>query len=165
MGNNVTLTELQPEVLPSPEVIAEQILEGFTYRQMAVIHGIGIGKFFYLINKDDYKSIIQTALLQAADMDVERAMEVLEELPSNATRADIARARELSNKLIWRASKRCPRVYGDRIELEHSGSIADAALGILEARKRYQLMRNDPTQPVIECKPIPQDQAKTGDNE
>lgn len=53
----------------------------------------------------------------------EMACQVLKDLKSDSTQADVSRARELASHYRWRASKRNPKTYGDKLDLNHSGKI------------------------------------------
>ena len=53
----------------------------------------------------------------------ELAIEELQGIPDEATQGQIARAREIASHYRWRASKLGRAEYGEKTEIEHSGSI------------------------------------------
>jgi hypothetical protein len=69
------------------------------------------------------------------------AERVLREAPPD--RDEIARARELASHYRWRASKLAPREYGDRIDVNHTGTVTIAAQ-LSEVRQRRALLEAEP---------------------
>jgi hypothetical protein len=53
-------------------------------------------------------------------MDSDRAEQVL--IESEGTMAEVTRARELAQFYKWRASKKAPKYYGDKLETESTQS-------------------------------------------
>ena len=55
---------------------------------------------------------------------------------SAKSKLEVSKARELASHLRWRASKLAPATYGERLDLNHSGSMSIRTLppGQLETR-------------------------------
>lgn len=106
-----------------PQEIADHIYNGLTITAIAALYNMPISSFYDYINRPEVAPIVFTAQQRYADIIADNALQVLEDLPQDdtLTPARVARAREISNRLAWLASKRCPRVYGDRVLNESSG--------------------------------------------
>lgn len=73
---------------------------------------------------DDTRSVrVRVSRELSADACDDQAERVLKDLQAGATPSEIARARELASHYRWRASKRNPKTYGDKLDLNHSGKI------------------------------------------
>lgn len=69
------------------------------------------------------KLAIDEARHEGAHAYVEKAGAVLAALTPGATKATIARARELAQHYRWMASKMLPKTYGERVELDGHVSV------------------------------------------
>ena len=76
----------------------------------------------------------------------EQAERVLVE--AEGTREELARAKELAQHYRWRASKYAPRDYGDRVDLNVTGTIAIAAQ-LAEVRARRVLIDGEVALPSL----------------
>lgn len=81
------------------------------------------------IDSDPHRAMrAKQARQEAADWCDRRAFEVLEELPADATVAQVARAREMAIHLRWRARVRNPLTHGDKVQVDHTVNLNPAKL-------------------------------------
>ena len=69
------------------------------------------------------QTAVDEARHEGAHAYVEKAGAVLAEITPGATKATIARARELAHHYRWMASKMMPKTYGERVELDGHVSV------------------------------------------
>lgn len=110
------------------DLICEDLIEGIVYEDIAKKYSVSYGTLHAFISNNDNSARVIVARQQSADAFDTKAERVLMDLQAGGTNADIARARELASHYRWRASKRNPKVFGDKVEL--SGN-ADAPLQII----------------------------------
>jgi hypothetical protein len=72
--------------------------------------------------------LAELARKAAADHCDREALRVLEEIPDNGTVAQVARAREIASHLRWRASKRDPAKYAEKIKVENVNTFDPALM-------------------------------------
>ena len=101
---------------PTLETVLEDIFQGLSYRAMASKYGMSLTVLFDFLHEPEHSAQIKHARQQSADMDSDRAEQVLME--SEGTMAEVTRARELAQFYKWRASKKAPKYYGDKLETE-----------------------------------------------
>lgn len=99
------------------------------------------------VNKDEERALAaREALTASADAIDEKAEQVLKDIPSDGTKADVARARELAAHYRWQAKARNPKVYGDKQQI---GLDADTLEALSEeqcdARLRLLLTKTNAT--------------------
>jgi len=65
------------------------------------------------------------ALDYSASTYADKAENVLKDIDKESNTVEMARARELSNHYRWKAGKRSPKEYGDRVQqdVKHSGEV------------------------------------------
>jgi hypothetical protein len=90
----------------------------------------------YCLYPDNLARVAVSRLIAARYNDDE-ALRILQSLPSDATPAQIAQARELAHHHRWRAGIRAPREYGNKIGIEHD--ISDSLADRLDAARRRVL--------------------------
>lgn len=106
---------------PSLETVFEDIYSGLSYRAMAQKYGMSLTLLFEFLHDPEHSARIKEVRQASADMDSDRAEQVLME--SEGTMAEVTRARELAQFYKWRASKKAPKYYGEKQTLEHEGEI------------------------------------------
>jgi hypothetical protein len=108
----------KPTKIPRPDIseVIEDILNSMSYREMASKYGMSLTLLFAFLHDPEHSARIKEARQASADMDSDKAEQVL--IEAEGTIAEITRARELAQFYKWRASKKAPRNYGDRIEVE-----------------------------------------------
>jgi len=108
----------KPTKIPRPDIseVIEDILNSMSYRAMAHKYGMSLTVFFDFIHQPEHSARIKEARQFSADTDSDKAEQVL--IEAEGTLPEISRARELAQFYKWRASKKAPRNYGDKIEVE-----------------------------------------------
>lgn len=101
---------------PSLETVFEDIYSGLSYRAMASKYGMSLTVLFEFLHDPEHSARIKEVRQASADMDSDRAEQVLME--SEGTMAEVTRARELAQFYKWRASKKAPKYYGDKNDPE-----------------------------------------------
>jgi hypothetical protein len=106
------------EKIPRPplETVFEDIYNGLSYRAMAEKYGMSLTLLFEFLHNPEHSARIKEVRQASADMDSDRAEQVL--IESEGTMAEVTRARELAQFYKWRASKKAPKYYGDKLETE-----------------------------------------------
>lgn len=96
--------------------ILDMFRDGYTFRAVCSEFGVSsrtMNKFLSLPeNKDQYYAVLQ----ESADAYADKAEEVLLTAPSDKN--ELYRARELAQHYRWLASKRNPKRFGDRLEVD-----------------------------------------------
>jgi hypothetical protein len=87
-----------------------------SYREMASKYGMSLTLLFDFLHDPEHSARIKEARQASADMDSDKAEQVL--IDAQSTMTEVTRARELAQFYKWRASKKAPRHYGERIEVE-----------------------------------------------
>jgi len=110
------------EKIPRPpiETVIEDIFQGLSYRAMASKYGMSLTVLFDFLHQPEHSARIKEVRQQTADMDADRAEQVL--IEAEGTMAEVTRARELAQFYKWRASKKAPKYYGEKVEVEASGN-------------------------------------------
>lgn len=99
--------------------IVEMFLQGLSYRQIALGYNCSLGKLHDFTSKSEHSARVREALTLSASTFDDKAEQVLLEAKSNTI--EIQRARELAQHYRWKASKRSPKVYGDKVDLTSGG--------------------------------------------
>jgi len=98
--------------------ILDLFADGVPYREVAKKMGVStrtLHKFLSIPeNNIEYQSVLQ----ESSDSYASKAEEVL--LNSPPDKIEIQRARELAQHYRWMASKRNPRKYGDKLDIDHT---------------------------------------------
>lgn len=104
--------------------LCERIEKGESVGQIADSLGMHRTSAWEWIKADDQRSARVRASLEASASEYDdQAEKVLKDLVAASTPAEVARARELASHYRWRASKRNPKAYGDKLDLNHSGKV------------------------------------------
>lgn len=101
------------------ETIVEMILQGDSYKTIAQKLNIGLTKLHEFTSNTNHSARVREALIISASTFDDKAEQVL--LDAKRDMVEIQRARELAQHYRWKASKRAPRVYGDKLDLTTDG--------------------------------------------
>lgn len=108
--------------------IIEAMRAGEGYRSIAPRYEVSIATLAAWANANPERS---HACARAREESADQCDEEAEDLVRNAADPfELAKARELAVHLRWRAKSRNPRVYGDKMQTEHSGEVT--VLGMSE---------------------------------
>lgn len=100
--------------------LIEMILEGKTYREMASLLGVPLSTLYTQVNSnDEHSARVREALQFSANTYADKAEDVLND--ADSTKEEIMRARELAQHYRWKASKRAPKLYGDKLDVTTDG--------------------------------------------
>jgi hypothetical protein len=96
--------------------IAQLIIEGQTYRQIAEKYGVGLGSLAEWIEADPERS---HACARAREMAAQTFDEMAEQrIDEAADPFALAKAKELAVHFRWRAKAANPKRYGDKVQLD-----------------------------------------------
>ncbi len=101
------------------DTIVEMILQGDSYKTIAQKLNIGLTKLHEFTSNTNHSARVREALIISASTFDDKAEQVL--LDAKRDMVEIQRARELAQHYRWKASKRAPRVYGDKLDLTTDG--------------------------------------------
>lgn len=104
--------------------IIELLVKGKTYREIAESHSVALTTLFDFLHLPEHSARAREALELSADLYADKAEEVLKDAKSTMT--EIQRARELAQHYRWKASKRAPKRYGDRLDVTSDGKAIPA---------------------------------------
>lgn len=114
--------------------MCERLRDGKSYREIS--EEIGVSKASvanWIAAKPERSARAQEARRISAQEEDERALKVLEDLPSDPTSGQVSKAREIAAHRRWRAKVRDPENYGDRMKVDHGLDVDLPAL-LAEAR-------------------------------
>lgn len=105
--------------------IIDSIIKGETYREIAEKYKVGLSTLFDFLAKDEHSPRTREALDYSASIYADKAENILIDIDKDSNAIEMARARELSNHYRWKAGKRSPKEYGDRVQqdVKHSGEV------------------------------------------
>ncbi|MGE5052032.1 MAG: hypothetical protein ACM3KI_11060 [Bacillota bacterium] len=104
------------------DIIIELIIEGSTFRQIAEQLNVKLSTLHDFTSKPEHSARVSQALEISAQTYEEKAEQIL--INAEASAYEMQRARELAQHYRWKAAKRSPKKYGERISTEHSGEIS-----------------------------------------
>lgn len=99
--------------------VIEMIIDGKTFREIAEEFKVSLGKVHSFISKDEHSAPVRNALTISADSYSDMAEKVLKEAASNSS--EMTRARELAQHYRWKAAKRNPRRYSEKLDVTTDG--------------------------------------------
>lgn len=99
--------------------IVELLLQGLSYRQIAERLDVKLTTLHDYTHRGEHSARVREALEYSAQTFDDKAEEVL--LSAEGTKEEIMRARELAQHYRWKASKRNPRRFGDKLDLTTGG--------------------------------------------
>lgn len=100
------------------EDIIEAFINGKTFTEIADHYGVSQTTLWTFRANSKYSAQIEAAMQASAESYAEESIDVLREVQHSDSVAEVMAAKELSQALRWRASKRNPRVFGNNPEIE-----------------------------------------------
>jgi predicted RNA-binding protein with RPS1 domain len=103
--------------------ILGMLIEGDTFKTIAERYKVSLSTLHEYMNKPEYSARTRNALEMSASSYADKAEQVL--IDAEKDRIEMQRARELAQHYRWKAGKRNPKKYGDKLETDnkHSGKI------------------------------------------
>ena len=105
--------------------IIDLIIDGLTYREIAKKYNCNVSTVHRLLTSEQHSARANQALATSASQYADKAEQVLKD--AEADKFEMQRARELAHHYRWKAAKRNPSKYGERIKTEnkneHTGEI------------------------------------------
>ena len=98
--------------------VIELIIEGSTFRQIAERLNVKLSTLHDFTSKPEHSTRVSQALEISAQTYEEKAEYIL--INAEASAYEMQRARELAQHYRWKASKRSPKKYGDKMEVEQN---------------------------------------------
>lgn len=104
------------------EKAVEFLLEGKTYREIAAHFKSSISQLHREFSKAEHSARVREALTISADEYSDKAERVLIEAEWDETQGDFSlkKAKELSQFYRWKAAKRDPKRYSEKMEIDHT---------------------------------------------
>lgn len=103
------------------EDILSLLIDGETFKSIAKKYNVSLSTLHEYMNKAEFSARTRNALEMSASSYADKAEEVL--LLAEKDRIEIQRARELAQHYRWKAGKRNPKKYGDKLDLGISGKV------------------------------------------
>lgn len=101
------------------EEIIELIIAGYTWLSIADKMGTALSNLHKYCSKEEFSARVREALDYSASTYADKAEQVL--IESVSDKNEIMRARELAQHYRWKAGKRSPKKYGDKVDLTTAG--------------------------------------------
>lgn len=101
------------------DTIIEMIIQGDSYRIVANYLEVPLSTLHDYTSKSEHSARVREALLYSASTFDDKAEQVLKDAASNSV--EVQRARELAQHYRWKASKRAPKQYGDKLDVTTLG--------------------------------------------
>ena len=95
--------------------IIEMIIDGYTFRAISKKLDVPLSTLYDFTKRSEHSARTRDALEISAQTYEEKAEEIL--IGADASAYEMQRARELAQHYRWKASKRSPRRYGDKIDM------------------------------------------------
>ena len=95
--------------------LLDMIIDGNTFRQMAAKHEVSISTVHTFLTLPEHAARTGAALALSAAQYADKAEEVL--LDAVGTKEELSRAKELAQHYRWKAAKRDPKKYGEKLDL------------------------------------------------
>ena len=99
--------------------VVDMIIEGLTFREIAKKLNIPLSTFHDNISKDEHSARVKMALEISADTYVDKGEEAI--LSAKSDPNEMQRARLLDQHYRWKAAKRRPKTYGDKVDFTTDG--------------------------------------------
>lgn len=96
--------------------IIELITEGKTYKEIAAKFKVSLTTLHNYIHNDEFTARTREALQYSASTYADQAESVLKGIKKGSNAIEMAQARELAQHYRWKAGKRAPKKYGDRVQ-------------------------------------------------
>lgn len=111
------------------DIIIDMIIDGDSFRTMASKLNVKLSTLHAFTSLPEHSARIRNALEISAQSYEEMAEQVL--ISAESDKNEIARARELAQHYRWKASKRNPRRYGDKIDVTSDGKELKNAVNVI----------------------------------
>lgn len=98
--------------------ILDLFSNGDPFREVARKMEVSTRTLHIFLNKDGNKDAYHAIMQESSDSYASKAEEVLMGAP--ADKYELQRARDLAHHYRWMASKRNPKKYGDKIDIDHT---------------------------------------------
>lgn len=108
--------------------IVEFLLEGYSFRQIADKLKVKLTTLHDFTQRSEHSARVREALEYSAQTFDDKAEEVL--ISAEGTKEELMRARELAQHYRWKAAKRNPRRYGDKVDVTTDGEKLPATLNV-----------------------------------
>ena len=108
--------------------IVEFLLEGYSFRQIADKLKVKLTTLHDFTQRSEHSARVREALEYSAQTFDDKAEEVL--ILAEGTKEELMRARELAQHYRWKAAKRNPRRYGDKVDVTTDGEKLPATLNV-----------------------------------
>ena len=95
--------------------ICDRIIDGKTYRQMAKHYDVSMFTLHKYLAEKEHSARAREAFILSADTYADKAEQVL--LDAKKDSLDLMKARELSQFYKWKAAKRYPKGFGDKVDV------------------------------------------------
>lgn len=119
--------------------IVDLILEGKTYRAIALELKMPLSSLYSGIQSNaEHSARVREALQFSANTFADKAEDVLYE--ADSTKEEIMRARELAQHYRWKASKRAPKIYGDKLDVTQTVKNENIDLATLSEEELAKLI-------------------------
>jgi hypothetical protein len=99
--------------------IVEMLIAGDSYRAIAEKLDVPLSTLHKYTSTSEHSARAKEALLYSASSFDDKAEEVLLNAPG--TLVEIQRAKELAQHYRWKAAKRAPKIYGEKIDVTSDG--------------------------------------------
>lgn len=109
--------------------ICDDILSGLSYRDIATKYGTNLSAVHKFCIDEKHSARVNDSRAISADTYADKAEDVLKE--AEGTIPEITRARELASHYRWKASKRNPKVFGDKVDVTTAGKALPTAINIV----------------------------------
>jgi len=101
------------------DLICDMLIDGLTYREIAAKLDIKLSTLHLFTTKPEHSVRVREALSISADTYADKGERVL--IEAKSTLVEVQRARELSQFYKWKASKRSPKTYADKVDVTSDG--------------------------------------------
>lgn len=108
--------------------ILDLFADGETFRGVARIAGVSTRTLNKYLTQKDHVEQYHAVLQESSDSYASMAEEALRNSP--ADKIEIQRARELAHHYRWMASKRNPKRYGDKLDIESKNDVNITGINI-----------------------------------
>lgn len=108
--------------------IVEYLLEGYSFRKIAEKLKVKLTTLHDFTQRSEHSARVREALEYSAQTFDDKAEEVL--ILAEGTKEELMRARELAQHYRWKAAKRNPRRYGDKVDVTTDGEKLPATLNV-----------------------------------
>lgn len=103
------------------DTIVDMIIDGKTFREIARHYKVALSTLNEYSTKTEHSARVAEALMISAATYADKAEEVLHDITKDSNTVEMARARELAQHYRWKAAKRNPRSFGDKVDVTSNG--------------------------------------------